>query len=150
VIMRRHADNQVTQDIWIAFSGVCDVRVLKMLRPGFRHCFAIIRETHWVMIDPMLHKMDVTTTHLPSGFDFPAWLRSRGYRVVRAPHLSPRRRVCLPSPFTCVEAMKRLIGLQDWTVLTPWQLYRALLKTPYERERHHGSPVFQTRHAQHV
>lgn len=140
--------NNVTQDIWIAFSGVCDVRLLKILRPGFRHCFALIREQNsWVMVDPMLHKMDVTTTHLTPDFDFPAWLRTRGYRVVRAPHLVPRKRLCMPSPFTCVEAMKRLIGLQDWTVLTPWQLYRTLLKTPLQGDQKYGSHVFQTKHA---
>lgn len=142
--MSAFKDNNVTQDIWIAFSGVCDVRPLKILRPGFRHCFALIREpSNWVMVDPMLHKMDVTTTHLPAGFDFPAWLRSRGYRVVRAPHLSPRRRFCVPSPFTCVEAMKRLIGLQDWKVLTPWQLYRALSTPSLQGESNHGKHVFQ-------
>ncbi|HEY8962871.1 MAG TPA: hypothetical protein VIN59_00255 [Alphaproteobacteria bacterium] len=137
--------NAVTQDIWIAFSGICDVRLLKILKPGFRHCFAIIREKGaWIVVDPMLHKLDVTTTHLPEDFDFPAWLRNRGYRVVRAPHLSPRRILSLPSPFTCVEAMKRLIGLQNWKVLTPWQLYRTLLQTSFKGECKYGKHVFKT------
>lgn len=115
-------------DIWIAFSGKADIRLLKMLRPGFRHCFALIRGTdNWTMVDPMLHKMDVTATHCRADFDLPAWLRARGYRVVRAPRLCPPRSMAMPSPFTCVEAMKRLIGLHDWRVITPWQLYRRLL-----------------------
>lgn len=115
-------------DIWIAFSGKADMRLLKFLRPGFRHCFALIRgEDRWLTVDPMLHKMDVSATHCACDFDLPGWLRARGYRVVRAPKLAPPRRMAMPSPFTCVEAMKRLIGLHDWRVFTPWQLYRRLL-----------------------
>ncbi len=29
-------------------------------------------------------------------------------------------------PFTCVEAAKRVLGLHDRRVVTPWQLYRRL------------------------
>ena len=118
----------VTSDIYIAFSGKADVRFLRLLKPGFRHCFALIRgQGAWLMVDPMLHKMDVSFAQVPADFDFPAWMRARGYRVLRAPKLQPPRRMALPSPFTCVEAMKRLIGLHDWRVLTPWQLYRRML-----------------------
>jgi hypothetical protein len=129
-------------DIWIAFSGRADIAFLKCLRPGFRHCFALIKgDGHWLMVDPMLHKMDVNTTATPADFDLPGWMRARGYRVVRAPMLEAPRRVACPSPFTCVEAMKRLIGLHDWRIFTPWQLYRYLVNFTGES---HGKPYFQT------
>lgn len=131
-------------DIWIAFSGKADVSFLRFLRPGFRHCFALIRgDDRWLIIDPMLHKMDVNATHCEATFDLPGWMRNRGYRVVRAPNFSPARRMACPSPFTCVEAMKRLIGLHDWRILTPWQLYcRLITFTSYQGELH-GKPIHQ-------
>jgi hypothetical protein len=129
-------------DIWIAFSGKADVAFLKMLRPGFRHCFALIKgDDRWLMVDPMLHKMAIEATQTPVGFDLPAWLRARGYRVVRAPRLEPLRRMACPSPFTCVEAMKRLIGLHNWRIFTPWQLYRYLITFTGD---HHGKHHIQT------
>lgn len=130
-------------DVWIAFSGKADVFFLKILRPGFRHCFALIRsDAHWITLDPMLHKMDVEATQCAADFDLPAYLRRKGYRVVQAPALAPPRRMAAPAPFTCVEAMKRLIGLHDWRVLTPWQLYRRLITLTYQGETH-GKPQFQ-------
>ncbi|NBX65883.1 MAG: hypothetical protein EBQ96_02695 [Proteobacteria bacterium] len=113
---------------YIVFSGKTDVWWLRLLRPGFRHCFALVRDTErWIVVDPMLHKMEVLTTACPHDFDLPAWMRARGYRVLRVPVLTPMRRALAPAPFTCVEAMKRLIGLQEWRIFTPWQLYRRLV-----------------------
>ncbi len=129
----------IRNDIYIAFSGKADVRFLKMLKPGFRHCFALVRGAGtWLLVDPMLHKMDVTFGDVSSDFDLPGWMRARGYRVLRAPRLSPPRRMAMPSPFTCVEAMKRLIGLHDWRVLTPWQLYRRLISITHFKGDFHG------------
>jgi hypothetical protein len=117
---------------------------LRLLRPGFRHCFAIIRETErWLVVDPMLHKMDVQATKCEPAFDLPAWMRARGYRVVKAPVLEPQRRAMAPAPFTCVEAMKRLIGLQAWCVMTPWQLYLRLNSFNSIQGDCHGKFFFQ-------
>ncbi len=80
---------------------------------------------------------------VPQDFDFPAWMRAHGYRVVRAPRLSPPRRMAAPTPFTCVEAMKRLIGLQDWRILTPWQLYRRLVSITHFKGEIHGKLQFK-------
>lgn len=131
-------------DVWIAFSGKADARFLRMLKPGFRHCFALMRGAdRWLMVDPMLHRMDITATECAPDFDLPAWMRARGYRVVRAPAFTTAQRMSFPAPFTCVEAMKRLIGLQDWRVFTPWQLYRRLIAFTHCKGEFHGNPVSQ-------
>lgn len=115
--------------IWVVFSGQTDMRWLRWLKPGYRHCFAILKgDTHWIMLDSMLHRMDMTVTHLTPDFDLPSWLRTRGYVVVAAPRRDVPARMAGLWPFTCVEAMKRLIGIQDWRIFTPWQLYQALTR----------------------
>jgi hypothetical protein len=42
---------------------------------------------------------------------------------IRRDHLRPAPL----APFTCVEAAKRVLGLHDRRVVTPWQLYRRLI-----------------------
>ena len=72
-------------DIWIAFSGRADLRVLRMLRPGFRHCFALIRGAErWLVVDSMLHRMEVQATQCDAAFDLPQYLRARLPRGARA------------------------------------------------------------------
>ncbi|MCB1537778.1 MAG: hypothetical protein H6865_05275 [Rhodospirillales bacterium] len=119
-------------EIWIAFSGKADIRLLRLLRPGFRHCFALMRVSgqrggQWLFVDSMLHRLEVRGCDFPVDFDMPRHLRAQGYRVIRAPRLDPAPRFAGIRPFTCVEAMKRLIGLDARFVFTPWQLYRHLV-----------------------
>jgi hypothetical protein len=49
--------------------------------------------------------------------------------VIKVPSpLCPKQKILPPMMFTCVEAVKRIIGLRGWWILTPWQLYAALAK----------------------
>ncbi len=122
------ATHTASQEVFVVFSGQTDLGFLKYLKPGFRHCFAVIRDgARWLIVDPMCHRLEVSAAQVDSGFDLPGWLSQRGYRVVPAPSRRIARRIAAPLPFTCVEAMKRLIGLNDWRVFTPWQLYRRLM-----------------------
>jgi hypothetical protein len=117
---------------WIVFSGQADLSWLRMLRPGFRHCFVILNDgQHWVTLDPLSNYTDVMVHHLPVEFNLPLWLSDRGHKIVP----TTLSRVQKPAPwmlFTCVEAVKRVIGLHNRFILTPWQLYRHLQKhKPY-------------------
>ena len=125
--------NEVVQNLkaWVVFSGQADRPWLKMLRPGFRHCFVILNDGHhWLSFDPMLNHIDLRVhDHVPQGFDLPGWLRARGQKVIEAPVDHSRKTPVPLSIFTCVEAVKRVLGLHRFFILTPWQLYRHLTKT---------------------
>ncbi len=113
---------------WVVFSGQADRPWLRILKPGFRHCFAVLHDgRQWLSFDPMLNHIDLKVhNHVPKDFDLPGWLAARGHRVMAAPVDRSRK---TPSPlalFTCVEAIKRLLGLHRFFILTPWQLYRYL------------------------
>ncbi len=111
---------------WIVFTGQSDLSWLKILRPGFRHCYALLNDgTHWVSLDPLSNYTDITVHNLPPDFNLPLWLEDRGMRVVKTP-LRRDMRQAPWMPFTCVEAVKRVIGLHARSVITPWQLYRHL------------------------
>lgn len=112
---------------FVVFSGRTDLAWLRLLRPGFRHCFLVIHDgRHWLSLDPLATFMDLAVQPVPAEFDLPAWYRDQGFVVVPAALDRSRRRPAPWAPFTCVEAVKRVLGLHDRWVLTPFQLYRKL------------------------
>lgn len=111
-------------DALVGFVGHADLWWLRLLRPGFRHCFAAIRTgSVWVVVDPMSHH---TLMRLECSPDLMGFYASRGITVVATRVRPPPRRPAPWRPYTCVEAVKRLLGVQAAWVLTPWQLYRFL------------------------
>lgn len=142
------------QDAWVVFSGETDWPWLQMLRPSFRHCFVIINDGQgWVSVDPMLNHTDVQAyRHLPADFDLPNWLRKRGLRVLQATLDRSHKRPAPLGVFTCVEAVKRILGLHARFVMTPWQLFRHLEKrelnlNTYEGASTHGKHFVPTQSA---
>jgi hypothetical protein len=123
---------------WVVYRGETPLWWLRLLKPGFRHCLALLTDgRHWVAVDPLAGFTDVAVLDLPAEFDLPGWYRAQGLIVDAA----PLRRPPGPAPwgpFTCVEAVKRLIGLRAPWVLTPWQLHHYL--TGGNRECPHPQP----------
>ncbi|MGQ9371002.1 hypothetical protein [Azospirillum sp. ST 5-10] len=116
---------------WVVFSGTAELWWLRLLRPGFRHCFVVLNDgRHWVIVDPLAPFTEVAVLDLPAGFDLPGWFRGIGLTPVAAGLRRGLRRPAPWAPFTCVEAVKRVLGLHAPLVLTPWQLYRRLAAAP--------------------
>lgn len=119
----------VQEKAWVVFSGKSDWPWLKLLRPGFRHCFVIVHDgTRWLSLDPLLQHTELKVHDVPPDFDLPGWLTARGNRVMAAPLNRAHTKPAPVMVFTCVEAVKRVLGLHKWAVMTPWQLYRHLTR----------------------
>lgn len=126
---------QEEQQAWVIFSGKADMPWLRCLRPGFKHCFVLLRDgKRWISVDPMLNRMEVLLQHVPSDFDMPDWLKERGNIIVPAAIDRSKTKPAPWRPFTCVEAVKRVLGIHNGWIFTPWQLYRYLKKEAV----HHG------------
>lgn len=112
----------------VVFSGRTGVRWLRWLKPGYRHCFVAVDDgIEWLTVDPLLHRLEVRASGLPSAFDLAAEYRRLALDVIEVvPAAVPLRRAPL-GLFTCVETAKRLLGVRARWVLTPWQLRRRLL-----------------------
>jgi hypothetical protein len=98
----------------------------RLLRPGFRHCFAAVEEGgYWILFDPQEGRPELRV--LAGGdFDLAAFYRESGYDAVE----TAVREAAFVLPVmaaTCVAAVKRIIGLRAPLVVTPWQLYRRLV-----------------------
>ena len=101
---------------------------LRPLRPGFRHCFAVLRAgSVWLACDPLKDRIELDALELPGNFDLAAFYREQGHRVLegRRPPPRTRRRFAL-APLTCVTVVKRLLSIHAPWVCTPWQLYTHL------------------------
>jgi hypothetical protein len=109
----------------VAFSGQTDLAWLRLLRPGFRHCFVVLGAPGgWICLNPLAHRTDLTVLPVPADFDLTGWYRARGLIVVETRLRHPPRRQAPWRPYSCVEAVKRVLGIHDGRILTPWQLFR--------------------------
>lgn len=116
--------------LWLVFSDETDLKLLKILRRGFRHCFAVMQQDQrWIVIDPRSDKTDIQILNHPHHFNLPRALAAQGKTVLQIPAIQTPRRVANIMPWSCVEIMKRVIGLHKWWIITPYQLFRYLERT---------------------
>jgi len=128
----------------VAFSGQAELPWLRLLRAGFRHCFVVIEspgqgvpgcdaEGGWVLYNPLSNATQIALWPLHDEETIRAWLSQQGFTVVET-HVRSLTAEVLPwRPFTCVEAVKRALGLHEGWVLTPWQLYNFIKNDKKEK-----------------
>ena len=123
------SDHIESKQAWVVFSGQTDLPWLKCLKPGYRHCYVLLNDgRYWISVDPLFPHTEIIVHHVPADFDLPAWLRGRGYESIKCPVIRSLKKPAPLSLFTCVEAVKRIIGIHSWRIHTPWQLYKYLRK----------------------
>ena len=111
----------------VAFTGRATLPWLRLLKPGFRHCFVLLRTRgNWLYYDPMAHYTFASAIGTYPLLGLLRVFRRRGCRLRLARPRVPPPRAQAWRPYTCVEAVKRVLGLREPWVLTPWQLYRCL------------------------
>lgn len=120
-------------DVYVVFTDQTDLWWLKFLRHGFRHCFVLIRFADiWISVDALAHKTEVMRLDVPDSFSIVGWLESQGDRVIHVPIQPNKATPLCPSLFSCVENVKRILGVRAPFIMTPWQLFK-YLKTLKER-----------------
>jgi hypothetical protein len=97
---------------------------LKFLKKNFRHCFVLVKcRGGWIICDPLSNFVDVTILQGMSAKEIVDFYSNIGVPVIRT---FVRKPPCSPAPvqiFTCVEVVKRILGIHARWVLTPWRLY---------------------------
>jgi hypothetical protein len=112
----------------VVFADHVDCAWLTFLRPGFRHCFVVLRAgSLWLACEPLKDRIELDALALPPGFDLAAFYAAQGHRVLEGRRPPPRpRQAFAPAPLTCVAVVKRLLGIRAPWVWTPRQLYAHL------------------------
>ena len=112
---------------FVVFTGEADLKWLRILKPGFRHCFAVLEtQGRWVIYNPLSHHTEIMVLDGLTALALIERFRARGDRVVpwRLTRVDKK-----PAPFgvyTCVEALKRVLGIHARRVVTPWNLFKFL------------------------
>jgi hypothetical protein len=111
----------------VVFAGRTTLPWLRILRRGYRHCFvAVATPGGWIVHDPMCHLTEVGLLDpIPVG-DLVAHFRREGCATVISELRCPSPRMAPLRPHTCVESVKRILGLHLRWVNTPRQLYKEL------------------------
>jgi len=113
----------------VVFSGKADLPWLRILEPGFRHCFAALSSADgWVVIEALSTGVVVSRLAARDPFDLAEAYRAIGCRAVVTTCRKKNQQPLPWSPFTCVESVKRLIGLQGRSVITPYRLWRKIVE----------------------
>lgn len=102
--------------------------ILRFLKPGFRHCFILVEhEAGWCFLENTFlgFHWDVLP-HNEVG-QIIQWYQAQNMTVVNvALGSSGQQKICPPGVFSCVELVKRVLGIHAFWVQTPWSLYRHL------------------------
>ena len=118
---RRNAPNRAL----VVFVGETELKKLRFLKKGFRHCFAILEvECGWVVYNPLSHMTEINTYPRLDAGELARFYRGLGYRVVATWVKRPAVKQAPLSPYTCVEAVKRALGIHARSIFTPRQLHR--------------------------
>lgn len=107
----------------------------RLLRPGWRHCYAIraITPELLLIIEHGGAAMRLEVVAQPIGSALRAAMAQRQALVLAVPEPpGPALGYAFRGPMTCVEVIKATLGIRAHAVITPRQLWRHL-------RRHHGA-----------
>ena len=120
------------QKAYVVFEDNTTLAWLKVLKKGFRHCYLLLPlegEGGFMELNPMSDRLFIGGLELPPGCDYIRVLRARNLtRVCEAPIQTPPAEPAPLGLFTCVEFVKRGLGLHRRGIFTPYQLYKYLAR----------------------
>ena len=110
----------------VAFGGTPHFWWQRFLKKGFYHCLVALGEgDKWILLDPLANCLDVMVLH---DTKLREYLHLKGYRTLETQvHESDEPGMTI-RPFTCVETVRRVLGLPSAFMLTPYQLFKHLIK----------------------
>lgn len=111
----------------VVFEDRAAFGTLMWLRAGFRHCFCLLRRpVGWIVCDPLKSHTQLDVIIPYDERDLVLHYLERKLMVLVGNCLSSGPTLNFLRPLTCVEIVKRIVGLCAPGVWTPYQLYRAL------------------------
>jgi hypothetical protein len=122
------ADQRIV-DVWLAFyDDPTSPRQCwdRWLQPGFKHVEVWKHNgLFWLRVNPYVEHADVTADYGPPWVSLAAFSPTV-IHVRRAVPANKPYDLCAFGPQTCVELAKAFIGLRNFFVRTPYQLYKKL------------------------
>lgn len=115
---------------YIIFENNITIWWLRFLKKGFRHCYLLlcVGEDIWLEINPTSNQIIFSIHQSIPNWDYIDNLCSdRSKIVLSVPLKEPPMSTAPIGFFTCVEFTKRCLGIQNFFIITPYQLYKKLI-----------------------
>lgn len=118
------------KNAYVVFVDNTSLWWLKLLKRNFRHCYVLFQvdETGtWLELNPMSNQTIINLYEYSPDFDYISYLESSERAICTRINIvhAPLKTAPLMA-FTCVEFVKRIIGLHSRKVFTPHQLYKKM------------------------
>lgn len=139
-----HRRNPAGQQAWIVFAGRADHAWQRLLKPGFRHCFAAIQDREgWLVLDPLSFRLLLARIAVPPGYDLPGFYRRAGLTPLGPFPLDENAKGAPLAwlPLNCVSLCRALLGPVAPFALTPAGLHRALARHLESRKKYLTCPT---------
>ena len=126
-------DSSAYREIYLVFMDASFIGD-RWLKDGFKHVYAIERSAlGWTCTDPS--KSDIHTMILPAHFEtdvMSTFIYNNPKCHVMRLHVKPHQHAIYPAlgVISCVSVMKYMLGIKGGLILTPYQLYAKLMKSP--------------------
>ena len=121
----------------VGFSGDARVWWLRVLKPGFRHVAVAIADgvgvEGYVFYNPLLNASELAWI-AGSENSVKAKMQAGGFLVVSTKTQEMPKKPLAIRPYSCVEGVKRALGVNAPWVFTPYQLYKLLMKRTNKQE----------------
>lgn len=110
---------------YVGFGGSRTRWWTKFLKKDFYHCLLLLGNgREWILIDPVAHYTDLILIKKKNILNY---FKEQGYRFLRTTPQIPPKVIFHFRPLTCVEVVKRFLGITNPFIWTPFQLYLALI-----------------------
>lgn len=123
----KHANHRA----WVIFENGNDITLLRrVLKDGYKHCWILLWDgRQWITVDSLSSHIEVMTYNdIMDGLDLPMWLKDRYTAVVEIPLRRDGEKELYIRWLSCVEIAKHYLGIKAFGVITPYQLYKHLLR----------------------
>ena len=116
------------ESFYVGFSDETTIPVLKLLKHGFRHCFLFFGdENNSFILDPISNRIDLS--FVPISIDYLVELfEKNNIKMVYIAERFENKKISTSGVFTCVEVVKRVLGISKPFIITPFRLYNFLIK----------------------
>ena len=113
--------------VMVSFGGDSELWWLRFLKKGFKHCFVVLsNDKNCVIVDPICCRTEICVFPFVEPEKIKKFFEANHYTVVETFLRHPDIRKFSFGIFSCVEVAKRVLGIHDKTIQTPYKLYRFL------------------------
>lgn len=122
-------DNSWISKGYVVFEPHTNLWWLQGLKPGFRHCYLLLEQSTevcrwWLEVNPMSNQIMIFKRVSKLDIDYISYLEREGNCLVLPINFANPIAKCAPlGVFSCVEFMKRILGIHNILIITPYQLY---------------------------